>query len=193
LDDLEFVRRASSGDVDAFNGLVERYQTLAYNVAYRTLGDREAAADATQDAFLSAFNGLAGFRGGSFKSWLLRIVTNACLDALRRTQRRPTTSLDQMMEAPGGEDVATDPGPQPEVEALRREMGTEVQRALLQLPFDQRSTVILCDLQGLSYDEITQVTGAAIGTVKSRINRGRLKLRELLAPNKRLYLDRTER
>ena len=98
-----------------------------------------------------------------------------------------------MLEAPGGEDVATDPGPQPEVEALRSEVAAEVQGALLHLPFDQRTAVILCDLQGLSYDEIAQVTGTAVGTVKSRINRGRLRLRELLSSNERLDTGRTGR
>jgi RNA polymerase sigma-70 factor (ECF subfamily) len=186
LDDQELVIRAAAGDVAAFNGLVERYQSLAYNVAFRALGDPEAAADATQDAFLSAFNGLRAFRGGSFKSWLLRIVTNACFDAGRRAQRRPSTSLDAMLETPGGEDVAIDPGPQPEVAALRAEVVEQIQDALLRLPFDQRTVVILCDLQGLSYDEIADVTGAAVGTVKSRINRGRLRLRELLSPAGRL-------
>ena len=87
-----------------------------------------------------------------------------------------------MMETPGGEDVAVDPGPLPEVAALRAEMVEQVQEALLRLPFDQRTAVILCDLQGLSYDEIAEVTGAAVGTVKSRINRGRLRLPTLPRP-----------
>jgi RNA polymerase sigma-70 factor (ECF subfamily) len=110
-DDL-LIARAQRGDVAAFNGLVERYQGLAYSVAYRTLGDSEAAADATQDAFLAAFNAIGGFRGDplkapqAFKAWLLRIVTNACFDIARRAQRRPATSLDRLLEERG--EAATD-------------------------------------------------------------------------------------
>src|SRR5437764_698132 len=140
------------GDVGAFNRLVEVYQGLAYNVAYRALGDPESAADATQDAFLAAFNALRGFRGGSFKAWLLRIVTNACYDAGRRLARRPSTSLDAIVEAPGGEDVLVDGSPLPESEALRGELLQQVEGALLELPFDQRTVVVMADLHGLSYD-----------------------------------------
>ena len=176
------VERAQGGNVQAFNGLVERYQGLAYSVAYRALGNPEAAADATQDAFLAAFSGIRSFRGGSFKAWLLRIVTNACYDVGRRTQRRPQSSLDHLLEERGetASDRMVDPDPPPEGEALRAEQVEQIQGALLQLPFDQRTAVVLSDLHGLSYDEIAEATSVSLGTVKSRIARGRAKLRELL-------------
>jgi RNA polymerase sigma-70 factor (ECF subfamily) len=182
--DETLIERARAGNVPAFNGLVERYQGLAYSVAYRTLNDAEAAADATQDAFLAAFSGLKGFRGGSFKAWLLRIVTNACFDAGRRAQRRPASSLDHLIEERGesASDRIVDTEPEPEGEALRAELVEDIQAALLQLPFDQRTAVVLSDLHGLSYDEIAEATSVSLGTVKSRIARGRGKLRELLRP-----------
>jgi RNA polymerase sigma-70 factor (ECF subfamily) len=182
--DETLIERARGGNVQAFNGLVERYQGLAYSVAYRTLNDPEAAADATQDAFLAAFSALKGFRGGSFKAWLLRIVTNACFDAGRRAQRRPSSSLDHLIEERGesASDRIVDPDPEPEGEALRAELIDDIQAALLQLPFDQRTAVVLSDLHGLSYDEIAEATSVSLGTVKSRIARGRGKLRELLRP-----------
>lgn len=110
----------------------------------------------------------------------MRIVTHACFDAGRRIQRRPSTSLDAIVEAPGGEDVAVDTAALPEVEALRVELAEHIQARLLELPFDQRAAVVMSDVHGLSYEEIAEATGAALGTVKSRINRGRLRLRELL-------------
>src|SRR5262249_51739319 len=127
LDESELARRAARGDVVAFNRLVEQYQNLAYGVAYRTLGDGEAAADATQDAFLSAYTAIGSFRGGSFKAWLLRIVTNACYDAARRRARHPAASLDAMIEAEGGADTLVDPSPLPESEALRGELLRQVE------------------------------------------------------------------
>lgn len=186
VDESQLIARAVRGDAVAFNGLVELYQGLAFNVALRTVGDPEAAADATQDAFLSAFNAIDRFRGGSFKAWLLRIVTNACFDAGRRIQRRPATSLDALIEQPGGDDLAIDPEPLPEMQALRAELVEQIQAALLLLPFDQRTAVVLADLQGLSYDEIAEATATSLGTVKSRINRGRLRLRDLLAGQREL-------
>jgi RNA polymerase sigma-70 factor (ECF subfamily) len=180
--DEALVERAQGGNVQAFNGLVERYQGLAYSIAYRALGNPEAAADATQDAFLAAFSGIRSFRGGSFKAWLLRIVTNACYDVGRRAQRRPQSSLDHLLEERGetASDGLVDPDPPPEGEALRAEQLEQTQGALLQLPFDQRTAVVLSDLHGLSYDEIAEATSVSLGTVKSRIARGRAKLRELL-------------
>src|SRR4030065_334308 len=96
MDEAEMLRMAQRGDLEAFNQIVLAHQTRAYNVALRILGAGEAAADATQEAVLSAFRNLRSYRGGSFRAWLLRIVTNACYDELRRRKRRPTTSLEDL-------------------------------------------------------------------------------------------------
>ena len=180
LDEERWIRSAQQGDVSAFNQLVERYQSLAYNVAYRTLGQAEDAADATQEAFLSAFRALADFRGGMFKSWLLRIVVNACYDARRRTQRRPSTSMDALVEtfdeAPWPDPHAEDP----EGTALSHETLATIAAALQQLPEEQRMAIVLVDIQGLSYEEAADVLSCAIGTIRSRLARGRARVRDLL-------------
>jgi RNA polymerase sigma-70 factor (ECF subfamily) len=181
--------QARAGDVDAFNVLVERFQRAAFIVALRMLGDRDLAQDVTQDAVLSAFRHIKQFRGGSFRVWLLRIVTNQCLDYWRAQQRRPSVSLDVIL-TPGMEDSGADaarndaalidPAWDPTVLAERHELQAFIERALLALPEDQRLAVILCDVEGLSYDEIADVTRTNVGTVKSRLARGRARLRDLL-------------
>jgi RNA polymerase sigma-70 factor (ECF subfamily) len=180
LDEERWIRSALGGDVSAFNQLVERYQTLAYNVAYRTLGHPEDAADATQEAFFSAFRALAEFRGGSFKSWLLRIVVNACYDTRRRAQRRPSTSMDALVEeydeAPWPDTHAEDP----EGTMLSHEALETIASALHQLPDEQRMAIVLVDVQGLSYEEAADVLSCAIGTIRSRLARGRARVRDLL-------------
>ncbi len=183
------IARARSGDVEAFNVLVERFQRAAFVVALRMLGDRDLAEDVTQDAVLSAFRHIKQFRGGSFRVWLLRIVTNQCLDYWRAQQRRPSVSLDVLLapatEETGGEaarnDAALiDPAWDPTMLAERHELQAFIERALLALPEDQRLAVVLCDVEGLSYDEIAEVTRTNVGTVKSRLARGRARLRDLL-------------
>ena len=175
---MEAARR---GDVGAFNRLVERYQRLAYNVAYRTLGRPEEAADATQDAFLSAFRAIRDFRGESFRAWLLRIVVNACYDQLRRRQRHPTDSLEALAEQAEMEVAPPDPTPGPEPAALAGETAAVIQEALGRLAADQRLVVVLCDVQGLSYEEAAAALEVAVGTVKSRLSRARVRLRDELA------------
>ena len=147
------VAAARRGDLAAFNRLVERYQRLAYNVAYRTLGQSEEAADATQEAFISAFRAMGGSRGDSFKAWLLRIVVNCCYDQLRRRQRQPTDSIEAIAEQHQYDPPLADRRPGPEPAALSRETAEAIQRALGTLPPDQRMVVVLCDVQGLSYEE----------------------------------------
>lgn len=190
MDETALVREAQRGGqigLDAFNTLVMAYQSQVYNVAYRILGDGAAAADATQEAFISAFKSLPNFRGGSFKSFLLRTVTNACYDALRYAKRRPTTSLDEAT-GPSSNDPdalsmaerlpANEENPADTMERL--DLREHIARAALQLPIDQRIVFVLSDVQGLSYDEIAEVTKASLGTVKSRLSRARAKLRDLL-------------
>jgi len=159
---------------------------MVYNVAYRILGDADAAADASQDTFLSAYKAIANFKGGSFKSWLLRITTNACYDQLRLHQRRPTSSLDAIY-------TDTDPSSHfingretPEEHALRQELGQILQQAIHTLPPDQRVTLVLSDVQGLSYKEVSEVTRVSVGTVKSRLSRARARLRDRLMEQREL-------
>ena len=180
-DESQLIADSQRGDVRAFNVLVEHYQTRLYNLCYRMLGDPDAAADVTQDAFLSAFRNIRRYRGGSFAAWLMRIATNGCYDQLRARQRRPTSSIDALLD---DEDHAPrqfeDVGESPDERSLRNELAGEIQRGLDQLDADQRVAIVLSDIQGFSYDEISAVTGWPLGTVKSRLSRGRAQLRNVL-------------
>ena len=181
-EERRIVERAQRGDVESFNTLVRAYEGRVYNLCYRMLGDPDSAADAAQDAFLSAFRNLRGFRGGSFRSWILRIATNACYDLLRSRKRRPTVSLD--LEAEDGDDAAplqiADTAESPADFALRRELAAAIQQGLGALPDEQRIILILSDIEGLAYEEIAQITNTNLGTVKSRLSRGRARLRDVL-------------
>lgn len=191
MDEKALIDAARRGDVGSFNQLVLSYQSMAYNLAYRILSDRDAAADATQDAFLSAFKAMGKFRGGSFKAWLLRIVTNACYDQLRLKQRRPATSLDALLVLePAPVQSLTDPGESPEEYAVRQELRGAIQVGIGILPPEQRIALVLSDVQGLSYQEIAEVTGASLGTVKSRLSRARSKLRDFLLEQRELLPSR---
>ena len=190
------VSRSKQGDRQAFNQLVLLHQSAAYSVAMRMLGDPDTAADVTQDAFLSAYRSIQSFRGQSFRGWLLRIVTNGCYDHWRSTSRRPTVSIDVASESDDSHDspgysgeLITDPEWAPERIALRTEQVESIQRALLRLSPDQRMAVILCDIEGMPYEEIAQVMDTSAGTVKSRIFRGRQHLRSILRESMELIED----
>ena len=186
--EASLLRAAQRGSLEAFNRLVERYQRQVFNVCYRTLANVDDAADATQEAFLGAYRGLASFRGAAegFRPWLLRIAVNACYDQLRRRKRRPADSLEGFSagrepdEDAGPADRLPDPAPGPEQHALNRETARGIEAALACLSPDQRLTVVLCDVQGLSYEEAAQVMAVELGTVKSRLSRARAHLRDLL-------------
>jgi RNA polymerase sigma-70 factor (ECF subfamily) len=166
-DDAWLLRAHASGDPNAFSELVRRHRDRLWAVALRTLGDREEAADALQDALLSAFRSASGFRGESaVTTWLHRIVVNACLDRVRRRQARPTVPLPE-----------TDVTPAP---ATDRDTAMDVRQALQQLPAEQRAALVLVDVQGYAVAEAAVILGVAEGTIKSRCARGRARLALLL-------------
>ncbi|MFQ5617143.1 MAG: RNA polymerase sigma factor [Anaerolineales bacterium] len=183
MDEDTLIRAAKSGDLTAFNRLVLTYQEMCFNVAYRILGDPAGAQDATQDAFISAFRSLHRFRGGYFRAWILRIVTNACYDELRRRKRRSTTPLEPLNR--DGEAIETpywikDPGETPEERIIRAELNQAIQDCLNRLSEDFRTVVVLVDVQGMDYAEAAAVVQKPLGTIKSRLARARMRLRDCL-------------
>lgn len=183
MDEASLIQAALEGDLDSFNRLVLFYQDIIYSQAYRMMGERDAAEDAAQDAFISAFRKLDSYRGGSFKAWLLRIVTNVCYDELRRRKRRPTTPLEPLdndqeeIESPRW---MSDTGESPEEFTERMEVARALQRCLNDLPVEFRTVVTLVDIQGMDYSEAAQVVGTPLGTVKSRLARARTRMRGCL-------------
>jgi RNA polymerase sigma-70 factor (ECF subfamily) len=183
MDEIALITDARQGDLDAFNRLVLAYQDRVYSQAYRVLNDPHGADDATQEAFISAYKNLRSFRGGSFRAWLLRIVTNACYDELRRRKRKPTTSLEPLDDS--GNEIESphwiaDPGELPEDNIVRAELGMAIQNCLDKLPVDFRVVVVLVDVQGMDYLEAADVIGKPLGTVKSRLARARSRMRDCL-------------
>lgn len=188
MDELALIASARTGDARAFNQLVLLYQSMAYNLAYRILSDPDAAADATQDAFISAFKAMRKFRGGSFKAWILRIVTNACYDQLRSKKRRPAESMDALDIDQDHIGFLRDESERPDEVLERQQLNQAIQSGIESLPAEQRVVVVLSDIQGLSYQEIAEVTDLSLGTVKSRLSRARAKLRDYLVHNQRELL-----
>ena len=190
----QLIARSQRGDVNAFNQLVLNYQQVAYAVAFRMLGDADTAADITQDVFIAAFRSISTFRGGSsFRAWLLRITSNMACDHWRRVHRHPAESLEVLTDEeelhPGSvlsSLAATGLDENPEASLLNQELQELIQSGLQELPLDQRVAVVLCDVEGLSYEEIATATQATLGTVRSRIARGRARLRNYLVNHREL-------
>ena len=153
MDGRELIARSQQGDLDPFNGLVELYQGQVYNLAYRILGSAASAEDVTQEAFISSFPNIRSFRGGSFKSWLLRIATNASYDAIRANKRQRSSSLDAMLEEEQAWEPES-PTESPKTAALRSELAAEISKAFPTLLPEQRAVLVLADVEGYSYEEI---------------------------------------
>lgn len=171
--DADLVRAHLAGDSGAFAELVRRHRDRLWAVALRTIGDREEAADAVQDALLSAYRGASGFRGDSaVTTWLHRIVVNACLDRIRRRQSHPTVPL----PGPGRSDDDRYAGPEPAAPTPDQDTAMTVRAALAHLPAEQRAALVLVDMQGYPVAEAARILGVAEGTIKSRCARGRARM-----------------
>ena len=182
MTDRELVEQAKRGDQGAFEQLVLDNQNKVYTLALRLVNDRTAAEDLAQEAFVRAWQGLASFQGGSsFSTWVYRLATNLCIDYLRRQRRRervePVVSLD---DADSGWAEPADRDSDPQLVLERSERGRALARGLAKLPDWQRQVLVLRELSGLSYQEISSALDIDLGTVKSRIARARLNLRKIL-------------
>jgi RNA polymerase sigma-70 factor (ECF subfamily) len=181
--DERLIVAAQAGDLNAFNDLVTRHERVVFSVCMRLLRDASSAEDATQDTFIRAWSAIDSFRGGMVRPWLLRIATNRAYDVLRSRSRRPTWSLDAELFESQPEWTTQSHNEAPDTYATRSELAGFLEQALGQLPEDQRLAIVLSDVQGYGYDDIASITGVAVGTVKSRISRGRSALRTLLRDN----------
>ena len=185
--DLILLEQARGGDLDAFNDLVLCYQDLLYALVVRMVPDRDQASDAVQEAFFSAFRNMAAFRGGSVRSWLSRIAINAAMDAQRLKKRRPADPYPEL-EDDSWQPPATE-ADDPVTTSLRSERHRALNEALARITDDQRAAIVLFDVEGYDYAEIAHLTGVSLGTVKSRIHRGRLALRDRLADRMDLFRE----
>jgi RNA polymerase sigma-70 factor (ECF subfamily) len=176
------IERCQQGDAAAFDALVQQYSSWVYNLAYRLTGNPDDAEDVAQEAFVRVFKAIRRYRrSAAFSTWLYRVVTNVCLDELKRRGRRPVP-MSQSGDADSDPPEAADPMADPAEIAERRERQAVIQRAIASLPRQQRAVLVLCDVQGMSYEEAAEVLGAKVGTVKSRLNRARLALKARLEP-----------
>ena len=190
FEEKQLIERSRKGDVAAFDKLVRRYERTVYNVAYRLCSSHDDAADIAQEAFVRAWNNLKSFRGeAQFSTWIHRIVTNVFLDDRKKKRSRPTTSLEESVDLDENsvtrqyEDTA--PGPEALMEGEERRMVLE--KAVQTLPEAQRVMIVMYHTQGLAYEEIAEITQLPIGTVKSRLNRARLALRDRLGKVAELF------
>ena len=183
--DLILLERALAGDLEAFNDLVVCYQELLFALVVRMVPDRDQASDCVQEAFFSAYRNLRSFRGGSVRSWLSRIAINAAMDTQRLRKRRPAEPYPELEDDTW--QPPADASADPVTTSLTAERRRALNEALAQVTDDQRIAIVLYDVEGYDYAEIASMTGVSLGTVKSRIHRGRLALRALLVDRMELF------
>lgn len=183
------LKKARNGDIEAFELLIEDYQKKAFNVAYRMMGNSEDANDLVQEALIRIFKSIKNFKEqSSFSTWVYRIVTNVCLDELRRRKNKFTISIDEDIQLEDGnvKRQIESEGPTPEESLESKEIQDIVTKAIEELSNEHKTVIVLRDIQGFSYDEISDIMKCPEGTVKSRINRARKALREILKKQKEL-------
>ena len=179
----KLIRAAQRGDLEAFNLLILRYQNLLFGIALRLLNDEDVAADAVQEALISAFRRFHTFRGDSLRSWLARVVVNACYDELRKKRRQHSVPLEQFNS--DGDEIETsywlvDQAADPELQYEASELETAIQNSLHKLPEIYRLMLVLVDIEGLSYEEAAAAARIPVGTVKSRLARARIQMQRSL-------------
>ena len=177
------IQAAQRGDLDAFNQLVLRYQNLLFGIALRLLNDEDVASDAVQEALISAFRRFHTFRGDSLRSWLARVVVNACYDEMRKKRRQHSMPLEQYNAE--GDEIETsywlvDAQADPELQFETSELEGAIQKSLNKLPPIYRMMLVLVDIEGLSYEEAAMAAQIPVGTVKSRLARARLQMQKSL-------------
>jgi RNA polymerase sigma-70 factor (ECF subfamily) len=191
--DEELVARSQRGDVDSFNQLILRWERPIYALAYRVIGREEEARDVCQEAFLRAFRALPGFRGqAKFSSWLYRITLNLCRDWIRRQRRAPVSQLPEDTDVI---EMAAARGPVESIEDLvaRRELSAVVEEAMAHLPEEQRTAIILKEYHGMTFQEIADLQGCPLSTVKTRLYQGLSVLRRQLERNGQLQAEMVKR
>lgn len=190
LDDPSLIARATAGDDYAFDLLIRRHEARAYQYAFRLTRDPEIAADVVAEAFVRVHHALPNFKGQSaFTTWLYRILTNCFLDMKKKDKSKQTTSLDATLSTPDGEMSRQfeDPGGTPQDQMERTEREERMEEAIDQLPPYQRAMIVMYHGEMMSYEDIAAALDLPIGTVKSRLNRARLSLRELLMKHEELF------
>lgn len=183
------LKLAKEGDAGAFEKLISMHQKTVYNMAFRMLGNREDAYDAAQDVFIRVYKALPGFRQESmFSTWIYRITKNVCLDIIRKNKKQNTVSIDREVDYGDGPLTMQieDTGPSPDETAERNELVKKVREGIAKLPEQHRIIIVMRDMQNLSYEEIAKILKCPEGTVKSRINRARNALRNLIEHGKEL-------
>ncbi|WP_432408886.1 RNA polymerase sigma factor [Wukongibacter sp. M2B1] len=194
MSDLEkiLIEKSINGDIESFEKLIEKYQVVAFNIAFRMIGNKEDASDMAQEALIKVFRSLKGFRGdSSFSTWFYRIVTNKCIDAIRKMKKVKTISLDKEFEGENGNyniEIA-DNKYLPDKLYEVKEKKELVQTALKRVPEKYRTVLVLRDIQSFTYEEISEIANMPLGTVKSRISRGRSLLKEILIKETELFLE----
>ena len=175
------LKLASKGDMNAFEALILQYEKFIYNIAWRIMGNAEDAKDASQEVIIKIYNNLAACASMEhMRAWVARVTHNVCMDELRRRKGKATLSYDDTQNNDDAPQQFTDPADGPETLLLRKELAAQIEAGLKLLSDEHRALIVLRDVQGLSYEEVAQATQTPLGTVKSRLSRGRHKLKQIL-------------
>lgn len=186
------LEKAKRGDIEAFELLIERYQKKVFTIALKMLGNYDDASELAQEALIKVFKSIKNFKEeSSFSTWIYRIVTNTCLDELRKRKKRQVIYIDEDISNADGEikREIVDHSMTPEYITEKKELKKAVNEAIMSLSEEHRTVIILRDIQGMSYEEIAKITNCPEGTIKSRINRARLSLKEIFTKHKELFND----